>query len=304
MSTNSEPRASSADADDDSSAAAPADPPNPTQPAGAPGRATSEVNASNAPPGSEFRASTGMFPVGGGLRPNTTDEEATGKRLAVLTLTALGVVYGDIGTSPLYSLKECFGPHYNLAATRENVFGILSMVVWALTLVVSVKYISFVLRADNRGEGGQFALLSLIFPARGSGLDRNRGKWVVALALFGTALLYGDGIITPAMSVLGAMEGLGVAAPSLERFIVPIAVVILMSLFAVQSYGTDKMGKAFGPVMLVWFLSIGILGAMEIARSPWILAAVNPMYAFTFASHHGGLAFLVLGSVVLVITGG
>ncbi|MEO7521549.1 MAG: potassium transporter Kup [Gemmatimonas sp.] len=245
-----------------------------------------------------------MFPTSGGLRPNTTDEEATGKRLAVLTLTALGVVYGDIGTSPLYSIKECFSPLYGLQPTRENVFGILSLIVWALTLVISVKYISFVLRADNGGEGGQFAMLALIFPNRGARMGSGKGKWIIALALFGTALLYGDGIITPAMSVLGAMEGLEIALPSLARFIVPITIFILATLFALQRFGTHTMGKWFGPVMLVWFLTIGTLGAMEVARSPWILAAVNPMYAATFAMHHGVLAFVVLGSVVLVITGG
>ncbi|MES2524133.1 MAG: potassium transporter Kup [Gemmatimonadota bacterium] len=262
-------------------------------------------NAGLASPGSEIKPTTSMFPVQtGGLRPNTNDEAPTGRRLAILTLTALGVVYGDIGTSPLYSLKECFGPLYDLRPTRENVFGILSLIVWALTLVVSVKYISFVLRADNRGEGGQFALLALIFPRRGAQSGSGKGKWIIALALFGTALLYGDGIITPAMSVLGAMEGVEVALPSLARFIVPITIAILASLFAVQRFGTDIMGKAFGPVMLVWFITIGTLGAVEIWNSPWILGAVNPMHAVRFALDNGSLAFFVLGSVVLVITGG
>ena len=245
-----------------------------------------------------------MFPVSAGLRPNTSEEVPTGKRLAVLTLTALGVVYGDIGTSPLYSLKECFSPLYGLQPTRDNVFGILSLIVWALTLVVSVKYISFVLRADNGGEGGQFAMLALIFPRRDKALGTGRGKWIIALALFGTALLYGDGIITPAMSVLGAMEGLEVAIPRLAEFIVPITLVILVSLFAAQRFGTHTIGRWFGPIMLVWFLTIGALGAMEVARSPWILGAVNPLHAVTFAMEHGTLAFIVLGSVVLVITGG
>ena len=260
------------------------------------------VSAHEGQPGDEFHANTGMFPVqqGGGHHKDT---DPTGKRLAILTLTALGVVYGDIGTSPLYSVKEIFGHLYGLQPTRDNVFGILSLIVWALTLVISVKYVSFVLRADNRGEGGQFALLALIFP-RGTPQSFTKGGVFVALALFGTALLYGDGIITPAMSVLGAMEGLEFAMPSLAKYIVPITVVILATLFAVQRFGTDLVGKAFGPITLVWFITIGTLGAVEIAQQPSILAAVNPMYAVRFVQANGSLSFFVLGSVVLVITGG
>ncbi len=261
-------------------------------------------DAGSAPPGSEIMATTAMFPASTGLRPHTNHETPEGKRLAVLTLTALGVVYGDIGTSPLYSIKECFSPLYGLTATRDNVFGILSLIVWSLTLVITVKYISFVLRADNGGEGGTFALLALIFPRRNQDRTGTRGRWIIALALCGTALLYGDGIITPAMSVLGAMEGVNVAVPQMSHFIVPITLGILASLFAFQRFGTDTMGKAFGPVMLVWFLSIGAIGALEIARSPSILGAVNPVHAFNFFRAHGTLAFIVLGSVVLVITGG
>jgi len=244
-----------------------------------------------------------MFPVQQPLRAHGHHENPTGKRLALLTLTALGVVYGDIGTSPLYSIKECFSPLYGLQPSRGNVFGILSLIVWSLTLVISIKYVIFVLRADNRGEGGQFAMLALIFP-RGTPQRFFKGGLFVSLALFGTALLYGDGIITPAMSVLGAMEGLEIAYPSLARFIVPIALVILTSLFAVQRFGTDVMGRAFGPIMLLWFGTIATLGVVEVVRSPWILGAVNPMYAVHFVQAHGALAFFVLGSVVLVITGG
>ena len=262
------------------------------------------ANAAIAPPGSELKATTEMFPVSAGLRPHTNDEAPTGKRLAVLTLTALGVVYGDIGTSPLYALKECFGPHYGLHPSRENVFGILSLVVWALTLVVSIKYVSFILRADNRGEGGTFALLALIFPRRTPEKGGRRHKTIVALALFGTALLYGDGIITPAMSVLGAMEGVEIATPNLATYIVPISVVILAGLFAAQRFGTDRVGKAFGPLMLLWFACIAAMGIVEVIRSPWILGAVNPWHAVVFAQQHGSLAFFVLGSVVLVVTGG
>jgi KUP system potassium uptake protein len=271
----------------------------PTGPEYTPG----SVNALDAAPGSELHAHTGMFPVGQTPTVHKRDEHPTGRRLAVLTLTALGVVYGDIGTSPLYSIKECFSPLYGLHPTRENVFGILSLVVWALTLVVTLKYVSFVLRADNRGEGGQFAMLALIFP-RGTPMGMAKGGIFVALALFGTALLYGDGIITPAMSVLGAMEGLEVGFPTLAHYIVPITLVILSTLFMAQRLGTDLVGKLFGPIMLLWFGTIATLGVMEIVKSPWILAAVNPMYAVHFVAAHRTLAFFVLGSVVLVITGG
>lgn len=260
-------------------------------------------DAGTAPPGAEIYSHTGMFPVQSPLRKDGHHENPTGKRLAILTLTALGVVYGDIGTSPLYSIKECFSPLYGLQPTRENVFGILSLIVWALTLVITIKYVSFVLRADNRGEGGQFALLALIFP-EGTPPGFRKGGIFVALALFGTALLYGDGIITPAMSVLGAMEGLEIAVPTVAQYIVPITLVILTSLFAVQRFGTDLMGKAFGPIMLVWFVTIALLGVRELVQSPWILGAVNPMYAVHFVQLHGSLSFFVLGSVVLVITGG
>ena len=263
-------------------------------------------NAFWAQPGEEVTAHTGMFPTrsthrGGG---HHRDQHPTGKRLAILTLTALGVVYGDIGTSPLYALKECFSPHYGLTATRDNVFGVLSLIVWALTLVVTVKYVTFVLRADNRGEGGTFALLALIFPKRSPDAPAARGRWLVALALFGTALLYGDGIITPAMSVLGALEGIEIATPGLSEFIVPLALLILAVLFAAQRFGTDRVGKAFGPIMLAWFVVIAVLGVNSVRQDLSILAAVNPVYAVAFAKVHGTMAFLVLGSVVLVVTGG
>jgi KUP system potassium uptake protein len=264
-----------------------------------------QVDAANAEIGDELRAQTSMFPVQ--QQPNGGHHRETdpkGRRLALLTLTALGVVYGDIGTSPLYALKECFGPHYGLKPTTENVFGILSLIVWALTLVVTIKYVTFILRADNRGEGGTFALLALIFPRRSPDSPAGRGRVLVALALFGTALLYGDGIITPAMSVLGAMEGLEIATPTLSHYIVPISLVILAALFAVQRSGTDMVGRAFGPIMLVWFVTIAVLGGVSVAQDPSIVAAVNPYYAVQFAREHGLTAFLVLGSVVLVVTGG
>lgn len=273
-------------------------------PTGQPAAAKSGVDASDAAPGTEFHATTGMFPADRQPLGHALDQNPTGKRLAILTLTALGVVYGDIGTSPLYAIKECFGHLYGLTPTRENVFGVLSLIVWSLTLVVSVKYISFILRADNRGEGGTFALLALIFPRREPTSGMSRGKVLVALALFGTALLYGDGIITPAMSVLGAMEGLTIISPNVSHYIVPITLVILASLFFAQRLGTDLVGKAFGPIMLMWFVTIALLGILEIVKSPWILGAVNPWHAIQFVRTHASLAFFVLGSVVLVITGG
>jgi KUP system potassium uptake protein len=293
--------------DDSSSSEPPSDEPSPPaarelrHPSGQAGE-PGPVDASTAAIGDELRSHTSMFavPQGGGHHKDT---DPKGRRLAILTLTALGVVYGDIGTSPLYSVKEIFGPMYGLQPTRENVFGILSLIVWALTLVISVKYVSFVLRADNRGEGGQFALLALIFP-RGTPQSFAKGGLLVALALFGTALLYGDGIITPAMSVLGAMEGLEFAIPSLAAYIVPITVVILATLFTFQRFGTDRVGKAFGPITFVWFITIAVLGLREILQQPSILAAVNPWYAWQFVQAHGTMAFFVLGSVVLVITGG
>jgi KUP system potassium uptake protein len=214
------------------------------------------------------------------------DPNPTGRRLGLLTLTALGVVFGDIGTSPLYAIQECFKPEYGLAATLGNVYGVLSLIVWSLVLVVSVKYVGFILRADNKGEGGVFALLALLLQRQNRGGERRRRAVLIALGLFGGAFLYGDGIITPAISVLGAVEGLEVAAPALARYVVPIAFVIIAGLFSVQYKGTAAVGGLFGWLMLVWFGTIGTLGAMEIARHPEILAAVNPLHAVQFFVDH------------------
>src|ERR1051326_3275156 len=227
------------------------------------------------------------------IRPSARDAPAGG-RLAALCLTALGVVYGDIGTSPLYAFREAFNPEYGLTPTVESVYGVLSMIVWSLVLVVSVKYIALVMRADNRGEGGILALLAL--------LPRDR-TLLVMLALFGAALLYGDGVITPAISVLGAVEGLNVLTPGLAHWVVPAAVVILLALFLIQRRGTAGVGRIFGPIMLVWFATIGALGAAEVARHPAILLALNPWHAARFALTYGMPAFLVLGAVVLAVTG-
>ena len=218
------------------------------------------------------------------------------RRLGSLAVAAAGVVYGDIGTSPLYTVQECFG--HGLEATRDNVFGIASLLLWSIVIVVTLKYIMFVMRADNRGEGGILALLALVGDGKAaSGL-------MLTLGLFGAALFYGDGIITPAISVLSAIEGMEVAAPALETIVVPLALVILVCLFAVQAHGTQRIGALFGPIMIVWFLTIGTLGVKSIAQGPEIVAAINPLYGIGFLADHGWASFLVLGSVVLAVTGG
>src|SRR5215210_1522311 len=182
--------------------------------------------------------------------------EPTGRRLAILTLTALGVVYGDIGTSPLYTMKEAFGATHGLTPSVVNVYGILSLVFWSIMLVVVLKYLIFILRADNRGEGGVLALLALVLQRQHRSNDRGRRRLFVILGVFGTALLYGDGIITPAISVLGAVEGVEIATPAFSHYVVPNTLGILLLLFMVQRFGTSKVGRAFGPITLVWFLLI------------------------------------------------
>jgi KUP system potassium uptake protein len=231
-----------------------------------------------------------------------TQGEPRGRYLASLSLAALGVVYGDIGTSVLYAVRESFHHAHGLHPTRGNVLGVLSLIFWALVLVISVKYAVFVLRADNRGEGGILALTALITPV--GALKRNP-RWVlVMMGLFGTALLYGDGMITPVISVLGAVEGLSVATPLFDPYIVPITIGILIGLFAMQSRGTATVGRIFGPVTLVWFVTIAALGVYNIVRDPTVFAAVNPWYGVRFFLQNGWSGFLVLGSVFLVVTGG
>ncbi len=219
---------------------------------------------------------------------------------AALALTALGVVYGDIGTSPLYAIRECFfGPH-GVAPSRANILGVLSLVFWTLLIVVTLKYHVYVLRADNRGEGGILALMALI---RGKLQARSR-LWVLGLGLFGAALLYADGVLTPAISVLGAVEGLAVVQPAFARLIVPFSIGILMLLFAFQKQGTAGVGAVFGPIMLAWFAALSLLGLSGILREPAVLAAVNPVHALRFLADGGGASFIVLGAVFLVATGG
>jgi KUP system potassium uptake protein len=223
-----------------------------------------------------------------------------------IAVAALGVVYGDIGTSPLYALRECFLPPHGVAVEPANVMGILSLVFWALTLVIAVKYLTFVLRADNNGEGGILALLALLKPAGAvsSRPPTRRMKALVMLGLFGAALLYGDGVITPAISVLSAVEGLGVATHVLDPVVVPVTAAILVGLFLMQKRGTAAVGRIFGPATLLWFVTLVATGAPWILRRPEILHALDPRYAIAFFAKNGTRGFLVLAAVVLCITGG
>lgn len=229
-------------------------------------------------------------------------ENPSGKYLYILSFAALGVVYGDIGTSPLYAIRECFhGPHA-IAATPANVLGVLSLIFWSLILIISIKYLVFVVRADNEGEGGILSLAALATPIKPSGRTE---KWLLlALGIFGAALLYGDGVLTPAISVLGAMEGLSIATPVLTPYIVPTAIVVLIGLFLIQKRGTAKVGKLFGPVTLVWFAVIAVLGIAQIVRFPQVLAGINPLDDIEFFIRNGWHGFIILGSVFLVVTGG
>ena len=233
-----------------------------------------------------------MSETAGAARP-------AGRRLAALALAALGVVYGDIGTSPLYALKECFNPQHGIPPDRDNVLGIVSLILWSLNFVVSYKYIAQVMRADNRGEGGILALLALV-----AGSPRRRRRALILFGLFGAALLYGDGVITPAISVLGAIDGLSFATPLFQAWVVPLTAGILIGLFLVQRRGTGGIGVFFGPVMILWFTCLAGLGIGGIVREPTVLRAVNPWYAIDFFARDGARGFFILGAVVLVLTGG
>ncbi|AIF47047.1 potassium transporter Kup [Dyella japonica] len=224
----------------------------------------------------------------------------TKRRLAALALGAIGVVYGDIGTSPLYTLQTTLS-HDGMKPTPESIYGVLSLIFWAQIIVVSLKYVVFIMRADNKGEGGIMALLALALRSvRGDA----RQRWLLAIiGIFGASLFYGDGVITPAISVLSAVEGVKVAAPNLEHWVVPITAVILFFLFALQRHGTERVGKLFGPVMVVWFIVIALLGANMVVRNPHVLWAINPYYGVKFFFTHGLQAFIALGGVVLALTG-
>ena len=224
------------------------------------------------------------------------------KRMATLTLAALGIVYGDIGTSPLYSIKEVFGgAHHPVPITPENVLGILSLFFWSLIIVVTVKYVSFIMRANNRGEGGIIALMTLALQKGAP--DSWQQKLLLMLGLFGAALFYGDGVITPAISVLSAVEGLEIITPAFKPYILPISLVILMGLFMFQHRGTARVGALFGPVMVVWFAVLAALGAMAVIQNPSVLAAIHPWHALQFLQGNAVLGFFALGAVVLCITG-
>jgi KUP system potassium uptake protein len=268
---------------------------------------TIQEPASQEPTGQDSESSTpiaGRRPdrkrigVGHGHGPGAV----SGKALALLAVTALGVVYGDIGTSPLYALRECFAGHYGIATTPENVLGVLSLIFWALLIVITLKYVIFILRADNHGEGGILALTALATPLRRIAMSKQR--WLVLLGVFGAALLYGDGVITPAISVLSAVEGLNVVAPFFRPFVLPLTIIILIALFMIQRTGTARIGGLFGPIMVIWFAVLALLGVVHIVQAPQVLTAVNPWYGVQFFLANGWHGFLVLGTVFLVVTGG
>ena len=236
---------------------------------------------------------SGKTTIGQATNPNN--------RLLTLGIAALGVVFGDIGTSPLYAIRECFYGDFAIAASKPNILGVLSLIFWALIIVVTVKYLIFILRADNQGEGGILALASLIRPR---GKSRKNLAWtLVAIGVFGASLLYGDGMITPAISVMSALEGLNVITPHLDPYVVPLTVLILLGLFSIQSRGTGKVGSLFGPVIFIWFSTIGILGGIKVVNHPAILVALWPGHALHFLLANRIHGFLVLGAVFLVVTG-
>src|SRR5881409_4535845 len=236
-------------------------------------------------------------------RPSESGEAPRGRYLAALALSVLGVVYGDIGTSPLYALRESFHGQHGIPVTPGNVLGVLSLIFWSLLLIVTVKYHVVIIRADNKGEGGVLALMALVNGSRvARGLTPRR--LMIVLGIFGAALLYADGALTPAISVLSAVEGLEIATPALAPWVIPLTLGILVSLFVLQSRGTARIGALFGPVMLLWFGTIGALGLSEIVRQPAVLTAVSPSHAVRFFAEDVGRGFVVLGAVFLVVTGG
>src|SRR5690242_14797684 len=214
-----------------------------------------------------------------------------------LTLAALGGVYGDSGTSPLYAIRQCFAD--GASVNEPRVFGVLSMIAWALTLVVTLKYVIVLMRADNRGEGGILALTVLALRAAGP----RRSRWILVAGLFGLALFFGDGVLTPSISVLSAVEGLKVATPALEPYVLPLTLGVLIVLFVLQRHGTGRVGEFFGPIIILWFSTIGLVGLAEITRNPAILKALNPVYAIGLIVVDPWQSFVLLGSVVLAVTG-
>lgn len=221
---------------------------------------------------------------------------------STIILSAIGVVFGDIGTSPLYTLKEAFSPNYGLAPNHDTVLGILSLIFWAMMLVVTIKYVIVIMRVDNDGEGGIMALTALTQRTMPFG---SRSIYIVGiLGIFGTSLFFGDGIITPAISVLSAVEGLEVAEPHMKAFVVPITLAVLILLFLCQRFGTERVGKTFGPITFLWFIAIGVVGVYNILQAPEVLYAINPWWGLHFFLEHGWHSMFVLGAVVLAVTGG
>ena len=244
----------------------------------------------------EFSETPLMQPIR--LNPDAKHHKSS---TAVLTLAAIGVVFGDIGTSPLYSLKECFAPEHGIPFSQAAVFGIVSLIFWSLTLVVTLKYVMFVLRADNHGEGGVLSLMAIALHSART--KQHRFTFLLMLGALGACMLLGESVITPAISVLSAVEGLEVINPDLKRFVIPLTVVIIIALFNVQRYGTAVVGKAFGPIMLIWFSALAASGMFSILQTPSVLLAISPIYAVDFIRDNAWLAYIVMGSVVLVVTG-
>ncbi len=228
-------------------------------------------------------------------------KRTSGAHLAKLTLAALGIVFGDIGTSPLYALRECFHGEYGVAVCSENVFGVLSLMFWSLIMIVTIKYLAFVVRADNNGEGGVLALTALLKRTR----PKKQGQWfnLIAIGMFGACLLYGDGMITPAISVLSAVEGIRIITPLLKPYVLPVTIAILVGLFLIQRRGTAKIGALFGPIIIIWFLVLAVLGTIQIAFNPKVLVSVFPWHGISFLVQNKLHGFVVLGAVFLVVTG-
>lgn len=250
--------------------------------------ASSTSNDSHAEEGSEHNAHSHAGP-------------GHGSRLLTLTIAAIGIVYGDIGTSPLYTMKEVFSEEHGIALTHTNILGVVSLILWGLILIISLKYVTLVLRANNRGEGGIMALSALAMSSVGTG-----SRWhypVMLLGMMGAGLFYGDGVITPAISVLSAIEGLEVATPALKPYVLPLTVTVLVALYSLQRKGTAGIGKFFGPIVLVWFATLATMGVINIVHYPAVLAAFNPLHGLNFMLHNGWFAFIALGAVVLALTG-
>ncbi|MBU3597672.1 potassium transporter Kup [Polynucleobacter bastaniensis] len=229
------------------------------------------------------------------------DHDSHKKGLGTMMLAAIGVVFGDIGTSPLYALKECFDPQHGIPFSPEALFGVIAMMIWSLILIVTFKYVLFVMRADNKGEGGVLSLMALALRSFDS--KSKSYFFLMILGMLGACMLLGESVITPAISVLSAVEGIEIAAPGLHKFIIPISLVILVALFMIQKYGTAAVGNLFGPVTLTWFITLAALGVINIGAAPQIIGAINPMYAVQFVIDHPTTAYIVMGAVVLVVTG-